>query len=56
MDLQLEEQDTLELYSPMLRKPLKAKRIGKTEEKLSDKLDTFSAGLSNDNFFSYFSP
>ena len=58
MDLIQEEQDTLELCSPMLRKQtLKFnKRLGKTEEKLSDKLDTFRARLSNDNFFSYFSP
>ena len=46
MDLAiLEEQDTLEVYSPMVKKSLKSKRLGKTQEKLSDKLDTsFSAG------------
>ena len=53
MDLVLEEQDTLELYSPMVKKSLKTKRMGKTEDKLSDKLDSFSAG---ENFFSLFPP
>lgn len=58
MDLLLEEQDTLEICSPIVMKSLKVKRLGKTEEKLSDKLDSFSSDLSNvnDNFISYFSP
>lgn len=53
MDQVLEEQDTLEVYSPTAKKSLKTKRLGKTEEKLSNKLDTFSAG---ENFFNFFSP
>ena len=53
MDQVLEEQNTLEAYSPTAKKSLKTKRLGKTEEKLSTKLDTFS---SCENFFNIFPP
>ena len=37
----------------MVKKSSKTKRLVKTEEKLSDKLDTFSSG---ENFFNIFPP
>ena len=57
--MNLEEQETLEIISPALKNSLQLKRLLKTEEKVSDKLDSINQSLFNeidDKFFSSFSP
>ena len=57
--MNLEEQETLEIISPALKNSLKLKRHLKTEEKVSDKLESLNQSLFNaidDKFFSSFSP